>query len=50
MLALFWDFLMFDQIFYSPQVKQSVVISDKHGMYKLSLRFPDDLRLRIFGK
>ena len=50
MLVLFWDFLMFDQIFYSPQVKQSVVIIDKNGMYKLSRKLPNDLRLKIFGK
>ena len=27
------DFLMFDQIFLSPQVKQNVVISNKQGKY-----------------
>ena len=34
---------MFGQIFLSPQVKQSMVISNKHGIYKLL----NDLRLRI---
>ena len=28
--------LMFDQIFLSPQVKQSVFISNKHGMRELT--------------
>ena len=33
---------MFDQIFLSPQVKRSVIISNKHGIYEL----PNDARLR----
>ena len=35
---------MLYQIFFSPQVKQSVIISDKHGMYELPLGLPNDLR------
>ena len=31
--------------FYSAQVKQSVIISDKHGIYKL----PKDLRYTFLG-
>ena len=34
---------MFDQIFFSPQVKRSVIISNIHGIYK----FPSELRVRI---
>ena len=37
MVIIFWDFLMFDQIFLSPQVKRSVIISNKHGINKLIL-------------
>ena len=33
---------MFDQIFLSPQVKRSVIISNKHSIYKL----PNDARRR----
>ena len=36
---------MFYQIFLSPQVKGSVIINNKHGIYEL----PNDLRLRILG-
>ena len=28
-LIIFWDFLMLEQIFFSPQAKQSVIISNK---------------------
>ena len=33
---IFWDFLMFYQIFFSSQVKRSAMISNKHGIYELS--------------
>ena len=41
----FWDFLMFCQIFLSPQVKRILIISNKHGIYKLPHELPKDLRL-----
>ena len=41
---------MLYQIFFSQQVKQSVIISDKHGIYELPHDLPNDLRLRILGK
>ena len=34
---------------FPPQVKQSVFISNKHGMYELCHELPNDLRLRILG-
>ena len=34
-LMIFWDFLMFYQIFLPPQVKRSAIISNKHDMYEL---------------
>ena len=40
---------MFYQIFLSPQVKQSAIISNKHGVYELLHELPNDLRLRILG-
>ena len=46
---LFWDFLILYQIFFSPQVKRSVIISNKHGIYELPHELPNDLRLRILG-
>ena len=42
---IFWDFLMFYQIFSSPQLKRFANITYKHGTYKLS----NNLRLRILG-
>ena len=41
LVIIFWDFLMFYQIFLLPQVKRIVIISNKHGMYELS----NELRL-----
>ena len=35
---------MFDKIFVSPQVKQIVIISNKHGIYELPHELPNDLR------
>ena len=40
---------MFYQISLSPQVKRWVIISYRHGIYKLSHPLPKDLRLRILG-
>ena len=40
---------MFYQIFLSPQVKGSVIISNKHGTYKLLHELLNYLRLRILG-
>ena len=42
---IFWDFLMFHQIFLSPQVKRCAIITYKHGICEL----PKDLGLRILG-
>ena len=52
MVIIFWDFLMFDQIFLSPQVKRSVIISNKHGINKLilHLRFtPCKAQQKLWG-
>ena len=38
---IFWDSLMFYQIFLSRQVKPYAIISYKHGTYEL----PNDLRI-----
>ena len=40
---------MFYKIFLSPQVKGSMIISNKHGIYELSHELPNELRLRILG-
>ena len=49
MEVTFWDFLIIYQIFFSPHVKQSTIISNKHGMYQLPHELPNDLRLRVLG-
>ena len=40
---------MFYQIFLSPQMKRSAIISNKHGIYELPQELPNDLRLRILA-
>ena len=42
---IFRDFLMFSQIFLSPQGKQCAIITCKHGIYKLL----HDIRCGIIG-
>ena len=46
---IFRGFLMFYQIFLSPQGKRSAIISNKHVIYELPHKLPNDLRLRILG-
>ena len=42
MVIIFWDTLVFDRIFLSPQV----IISNKHDIYELPHELPNDfLRL-----
>ena len=41
---MFWDFLILYQIFLSPQVKRSVIISNKHGIYQSLHELPNNLR------
>ena len=40
---------MFYKISLSPLVKQCLIITYKHGIYKLPHKLPNDLRLRILG-
>ena len=40
---------MVEQIFLSPQVKRSLIISNKYGIYELPHKLSNDLRLRILG-
>ena len=39
---IFSDFLLFYQIFLSPQVKRSAIISNKHGRYELPYELWND--------
>ena len=47
MVIIFLNFLMFDQILLSPQVKRNVIISSKHGIHELCHESPDDLKIRM---
>ena len=49
LVIIFWDFLMFCQIFLSPQVERIVIIGNKHGIYELHHQLPNNLTLRILG-
>ena len=40
---------MFDEIFISPKLKQNMIISNKHGIYKLPHKLLNCVRLRILG-
>ena len=44
MVIIFWDFLMFGQIFLLPQVTRNLDISNKHSTYELSQELLNDLR------
>ena len=47
MVIIFWELVMFYEIFLSPQVEQSAILSNKHGIYELPHELPNDLRLTI---
>ena len=46
---IFWDSLMFYQIFLSPQAKRCAFTSYKHVIYELPHELRNDLRLEILG-
>ena len=46
---IFLDFLIFYQVFLSPQVRWWAIITYKHGAYELPDELPNDLKLRILG-
>ena len=46
---IFWDFLMFYQIVFSPEVKRCAIITYKYGIYEFSHELPNHLRLGILG-
>ena len=46
---IFWDSLMFYQLFLSPQVKRCAIITYKNGVYELPHELPNHLRLKILG-
>ena len=40
---MFSEFLIFDQIFVSPQLKKCLIISANHDIFELSQEMPTDL-------
>ena len=48
MEIILWNFLMFYQIFLSPQVKRNAIISNK-GLSELPHELSNDLRFRTLG-
>ena len=44
---IFWDLLMFYQVFLSPQVKRWAIIAHKHDIYEFLNKLPNNLRLSI---
>ena len=49
MFIVFWGILIDEQIFFSPQVKRSVIISNKHGIFELPHELPDDYGIFAAG-
>ena len=49
MFVIFWDFLIVERIFLSPQKKRSMIISNKHGIHELLHEFINKLRLIMLG-
>ena len=47
--VIFSDFLILYQIFFSPQLKWRMIISNKYGIIELPHELLNDLRLKIFG-
>ena len=46
---IFWDFLIFYQIFLSPQVKRCEIITYKYGINLMSHQLPNNIRLGGFS-
>ena len=47
-IILYLNFLMFVEVFLSSEMNQSLIISNKHGIYdELSHELPNDVGLRI---
>ena len=49
-IFIFWDFLMFYHIFFSPKVKRCTIITYKHRIYELAYELPNILRLKVLRK
>ena len=43
---IIWEYLILYQYLFSPQVKQTVIINKKHGIYELPCDLPNNLRLQ----
>ena len=43
MVAIILDFLMFDQILAKLEMRRSLIISNKHGIFELLRKLPNNL-------
>ena len=48
-VIIFWEFLIFYQMFLLPQVKRGVIVSNKNSIWELSHELLINLKLRILG-
>ena len=46
-VKIFWSLFIFDRTFISAQLKQNVIISNKHDIHELPHELPKDLRHRV---
>ena len=49
MFIIYLEFMIFDQILLSAQLKPCAIITYKNGIYELPHELPNYLRLRILG-
>ena len=49
LFIIIWDFLTVEQTFLTPQMKRSMIISNRHCIYKLPNNLKKDIRMRILG-
>ena len=47
MAIAFWDYLIFYQMFFSPQMKRNVIVNNKHEKCNLTHELPNDCKLSI---
>ena len=47
---IFRDILILYQVFFSSQVKLSVIVNNRDGIYELHYELSKDLKLRELGK
>ena len=49
MIIIYWDLYLFCQIFLTPQVIGSMIITNKHGIYEFPQKFLNELTPQMLG-